>query len=94
MTFLKIINRKFLLLLAAFLYAATLISEPLAHEHFEEDHAEESCLVCHFYDISSFDDLNVFSLNTPISNNFVGIANNSFQNTHSSPYSSRAPPKI
>ena len=90
----KIINRKFLLLLAAFLYAASLISEPLAHEHFEEDHAEESCLVCHFYDVSSFDDLNVFSLNTQFNNDFEGISNNSFQNTHSSPYSSRAPPRI
>ena len=90
----KIINRKFLLLLAAFLYAASLISEPLAHEHFEEDHAEESCLVCHFYEISSFDDLNAFSLKTQFSNDFEGIANKSFQNTHSSPYSSRAPPKI
>ena len=90
----KIINKKFLLLLAAFLYAASLISEPLVHDLFEEGHAEESCLVCHFNDVSSFDDLNVFSLNTPISNDFVGIANNSFQNTHSSFYSSRAPPKI
>ena len=90
----KIINKKFLLLLAAFLYATTLISEPLAHEHFEENHAEESCLVCHFYDISSFDDLNVFSLNTQFNNDFEGISNKSFQNTFSSHYSSRAPPKI
>ena len=90
----KIINKKFLLLLASFLYAATLFSEPLAHEHFEEGHAEESCLVCHFYDISSFDDLNVLSLNTQFSKDFEGISNKSFQNTHSSPYSSRAPPKI
>ena len=90
----KIINRKFFVLLVAFLYAASLISEPLAHEHFEEDHAEESCLVCHFYDISSFDDLNAFSLNTQFSNDFEGISNKSFRNTHSSFYSSLAPPKI
>ena len=90
----KIINRKFLLFLATSLYAASLISEPLAHEHFEEDHAEESCLVCHFYDISSLENLNVFNLNTQFSNDFEGVSNNSFQNTHSSPYLSRAPPKI
>tara|TARA_B100001093_G_scaffold497534_1_gene544573 strand:+ start:86 stop:361 length:276 start_codon:yes stop_codon:yes gene_type:complete len=78
------------------LSAISISAEPLSHDHHEEDgHRHDvSCLIWHFVEIFSLEDLNTLILNAQFSNNFEGIANNSFQNTHSSLYSSRAPPKI
>ncbi len=89
------LGKNILLYIGIILSAISISAEPLSHDHHEEDgHHEESCLVCHFVEISSLGDLNTLILNTQFSNDFEGISNNSFQNTHSSLYSSRAPPKI
>ena len=84
------------LYLGIILSAISISAEPLSHDHHGEDghHHDEFCLIWHFVEMSSLDGLNTLILNTQFSNDFEGISNNSFQNTHSSFYSSRAPPKI
>ena len=89
------LGKNILLYIGIILSAISISAEPLSHDHHEEDgHHEGSCLVCHFVEISSLGDLNTLILNTHLRNDFEGISNNSFQNTHSSLYSPRAPPKI
>ena len=88
--------KNILLYLGIILSAISISAEPLSHDHHGKDdhHHDESCLICHFVEISSLGDINALILNTQFSNNFEGISNNSFQNNHLSLYSSRAPPKI
>ena len=87
--------KNILLYIGIILSAISISAEPLSHDHHAEDgHHDESCLICHFVEISSLGDLNTLILNTQLRNDFEGISNNSFQNTHSSLYSPRAPPKI
>jgi hypothetical protein len=88
--------KNILLYLGIILSAISISAEPLSHDHHGEDdhHHDESCLIWHFVEMSSLGDLSTLILNTQFSNNFEGISNSSLQNTHSSLYSSRAPPKI
>ena len=88
--------KNILLYLGIILSAISISAEPLSLDHHGEDghHHDESCLIWHFVDMSSLEDLNTLNLDTQFKNDFEGISNNSLQNTHSSLYSSRAPPKI
>ena len=90
----KINNHKILLLLTAFACSISIAAEPLAHDHYEEDHAEENCLICHFNVVSFLDEYSELITEGHTTKDFKGTINRSFQLTYSFPYSTRAPPKI
>ena len=46
-------GRRIFLLLSVLLFAISVSAEPLVHDHHDEDHHEEFCVVCHFVEISS-----------------------------------------
>ena len=90
----KFNNNKILLLLTAFAFSISIAAEPLAHDHYEEDHAKENCLICHFNVVSFLDEYSELITEVPTTKEFKGTINRSHQLTYSLPYSSRAPPKI
>ena len=90
----KINNNKIFLLLTAFAFSISIAAEPLAHDHYEEDHAEENCLICHLNVVSFLDEYSELITEVHTTKEFKGAINRSYQLTYSFPYSSRAPPKI
>jgi hypothetical protein len=91
---LKINDHKILLLLTAFAFSISIAAEPLAHDHYEEDHAEENCLICNLNIVSFLDEYSELITEVHITKEFKGTINRSYQLTYSFPYSTRAPPKI
>ena len=87
-------GRGFFLLLSVLLFSISISAEPLAHDHHDEDHLEESCVVCHFVEISSIDHFNHLEIYNTIKKNLFKEEYSSYFLAHSSPYSTRAPPKI
>ena len=87
-------GRGFFLLLSVLLFSISISAEPLAHDHHDEDHLEESCVVCHFVEISSIDHFNHLEISNTIKKNLFKEEYSSYFLSHSSPYSTRAPPKI
>ena len=86
--------RNIFLVLVAFIYAAFVATEPLSHDHYEEDHAEENCLICHFYEVSSLEEYQEINKEHLFVKDFRDFFVDSYQLTHSFQYLSRAPPKI
>ena len=86
--------RKFFLLLSVLLFAISVSAEPLVHDHHDEDHHEEFCVVCHFVEISSIDHFNHLEISVTLNKNLLKDEYSSNFLSHSSPYSTRAPPKI
>ena len=72
----------------------SIAAEPLAHDHYEEDHAEENCLICHFNVVSFLGEYSELITEVHTTKEFKGNINRSYPLTYSFPYSSRAPPKI
>ena len=87
-------GRRIFLLLSILLFAIAVSAEPLAHDHHDEDHHEESCVVCHFVEISSIDHFNHLEISNTLNKNLFKEEYSSYFLSHSSPYSTRAPPKI
>ena len=87
-------GRRFFLLLSVLLFAISISAEPLAHDHHDDDHHEEFCVVCHFVEISSIDHFNHLEISDTLNKNFLKEEYSSYLLSHSSPYSTRAPPKI
>ena len=90
----KINDHKILLLLTAFAFSISIAAEPLAHDHYEEDHAEENCLICNLNIVSFLDEYSELITEVHITKEFKGTINRSYQLTYSFPYSTREPPKI
>ena len=86
--------RRIFLLLRVLLFAISVSAEPLAHDHHDDDHHEEFCVVCHFVEISSIDHFNRLEISDTLNQNFLKEEYSSYFLYHSSPYSTRAPPKI
>ena len=85
------------LLLSVLLFAISVSAEPLAHDHYEEEdhhHHDESCLIWHFVEISSIDHFNYLEISDALNKNLTKEEYSSYFLSHSSPYSTRAPPKI
>ena len=87
-------GRRFFLLLSVLLFAISVSAEPLVHDHHVEDHHEESCVVCHFVEISSIDHFNHLEISDTLYKNLLKEEYSSYFLSYSSPYSTRAPPKI
>ena len=87
-------GRRFFLLLSVLLFSISISVEPLAHDHHDEDHHEEFCVVCHFVEISSIDHFNYLEISDTLKKNLFKEGYSSYFLSHSSPYSTRAPPKI
>ena len=87
-------GRRFFLLLSVLLFAISVSAEPLVHDHHDEDHHEESCVVCHFVEISSIDHFSHLEISHTLKKNLLEEEYSSYFLSHSSPYSTRAPPKI
>ena len=87
-------GRRFFLLLSVLLFAISISAEPLAHDHHDDDHHEELCVVCHFVEISSIDHFNHLEISFILNKNFLKEEYSSYFFSHSSPYSTRAPPII
>ena len=87
-------NKNTFLFLIAFIYAASVATEPLAHDHYEEDHAEENCLICHFYEVSSLEENQEINKDVLFNKEFRVLLEDSYQLTYSFPYLTRAPPRI
>ena len=88
-------GRRFFLLLSVLLFAISVSAEPLAHDHYEEeDHHDEACLIWHFVEISSIDHFNDLEISDALNKNLTKEEYSSYFLSHSSPYSTRAPPKI
>ncbi len=90
----KYFDKKNFLLLAAFLYVASISSEPVAHHHYDEDHADETCLVCHFAEVSPLEKSNEVNISFFYISELKGIYKNFYISKTTFPYSSRAPPRI
>ena len=86
-------GRRFFLLLSVLLFAISVSAEPLVHDHHDEDHHEEFCVVCHFVEISSIDHFNHLEISDTFKKNLEEEYSSYFL-SHISPYSTRAPPKI
>ena len=86
--------RNIFLVLLAFIYAAFVATEPLAHDHYEEDHAEENCLTCHFYEVSSLEENQEINKDVLFNKEFRVLLEDSYQLTYSFPYLTRAPPRV
>ena len=87
-------GRRIFLLLSVLLFAISVSAEPLAHDHHDEDHHEEFCVVCHFVEISSIDHFNHLEISDTFRKNLLEEEYSSYFLSHISPYSTRAPPKI
>ena len=87
-------GRRIFLLLSVLLFAISVSAEPLAHDHHDENHHEEFCVVCHFVEISSIDHFNHLEISNTFKKNLLEEEYSSYFLSHSSPYSTRAPPKI
>ena len=87
-------GRRFFLLLSVLLFTISVSAEPLAHDHHDDDHHEEFCVVCHFVEISSIDHFNHLEISDTLNMNFSKEEYSSYFLSHSSPYSTRAPPEI
>ena len=87
-------GRRFFLLLSFLLFAISVTAEPLVHDHHDEDHHEEFCVVCHFVEISSIDHFNHLEISDTFKKNLLEGEYSSYFLSHISPYSTRAPPKI
>ena len=87
-------GRRIFLLLSVLLFAISVYAEPLAHDHHDEDHHEEFCVVCHFVEISSIDYFNHLEISDTFKKNLLEEEYSSYFLSHISPYSTRAPPKI
>ena len=85
---------RFFLLLSFLLFAISVSAEPLAHDHHDENHHEEFCVVCHFVEISSIDYFNHLEISDTFKKNLLEEEYSSYFLSHISPYSTRAPPKI
>ncbi len=89
-------GKRYFLLLSVLLFAISVSAEPLAHDHYEEEdhHHDESCLIWHFVEISSIDHFNHLEISDALNKNLLKEEYSSYFLSHSSPYSTRAPPKI
>lgn len=87
-------GRRIFLLLSVLLFAISVSAEPLAHDHHDEGHHEEFCVVCHFVEISSIDHFNHLEISDTLNQSLLKEKCSSYFLNHSSPYSTRAPPKI
>ena len=87
-------GRRIFLLLSVLLFAISVSAEPLAHDHHDENHHEEFCVVCHFVEISSIDHFNHLEISDTFKKNLLEEEYSSYFLSHISPYSTRAPPKI
>ena len=87
-------GRRIFLLLSVLLFAISVSAEPLAHDHHDEDHHEEFCVVCHFVELSSIDHFNHLEISDTLKKNLLEEDYSSYFLSHISPYSTRAPPKI
>ena len=87
-------GRRIFLLLSFLLFAISVSAEPLAHDHHDENHHEEFCVVCHFVEISSIDYFNHLEISDTFKKNLLEEEYSSYFLSHISPYSTRAPPKI
>ena len=88
-------GRRFFLLLSVLLFAISISAEPLVQDHHhDEDHHEEFCVVCHFVEISSIDYFNHLEISDNLNKNLFKEEYSSYFLSHSSPYLTRAPPKI
>ena len=87
-------GRRIFLLLSFLLFAISVSAEPLAHDHHDENHHEEFCVVCHFVEISSIDHFNDLEISDALNKNLTKEEYSSYFLSHSSPYLTRAPPKI
>ncbi len=87
-------GRRIFLLLSFLLFAISVSAEPLAHDHHDENHHEEFCVVCHFVEISSIDYFNHLEISDNLNKNLFKEEYSSYFLSQSSPYSTRAPPKI
>ena len=87
-------GRRIFLLLSFLLFAISVSAEPLAHDHHDENHHEEFCVVCHFVEISSIDHFNHLEISDTFKKNLLEEEYSSYFLSHISPYSTRAPPKI
>ena len=87
-------GRRIFLLLSFLLFAISVSAEPLAHDHHDENHHEEFCVVCHFVEISSINDSDFSVISDTFNKNFFIEEYSSYFLSHPSLYSTRAPPKI
>ena len=87
-------GRRIFLLLSVLLFAISVSAEPLAHDHHDEDHHEEFCVVCHFVELSSIDHFKYLEISDTFKKNLLEEEYSSYFLSHISPYSTRAPPKI
>ena len=87
-------GRRIFLLLSVLLFAISVSAEPLAHDHHDEGHHEDFCVVCHLVEISSIDNFNHLEISYNLNQNLLKEEYSSYFLSNSSPYSTRAPPKI
>jgi len=87
-------GRRIFLLLSVLLFAISVSSEPLVHDHHDEDHHEEFCIVCHFVEISSIVHFNHLEISNTLKKNLLEEEYSSYFSSYISPYSTRAPPKF
>lgn len=87
-------GRRIFLLLSVLLFSISVSAEPLAHDSHDESHHEEFCVVCHLVEISSIDNFNHLEISYNLNQNLLKEEYSSYFLSHSSPYSTRAPPKI
>ena len=87
-------GRRIFILLSFLLFSISVSAEPLAHDHHDENHHEEFCVVCHFVEISSIDYFNHLEISDNLNKNLFKEEYSSYFLSHSSPYLTRAPPKI
>ena len=87
-------GRRIFLLLSVLLFSISVSAEPLAHDSHDEGHHEEFCVVCHFVEISAIDHFNHLEISYNLNQNLLKEEYSSYFLSHSSPYSTRAPPKI
>ena len=87
-------GRRIFLLISVLFFAISVSAEPLVHDHHDEDHHEEFCVVCHFVEISPIDHFNHLEISDTFKKNLLEEEYSSYFLSHISPYSTRAPPKI
>ena len=87
-------GKKIFLLLSVLLFAISVSAEPLAHDHHDDDHHEEFCIVCHFVEISSIDHFNHLEISDTLNQNLLKEEYSSYFLSLTSPYLTRAPPKL
>ena len=87
-------GRRIFLLLSVLLFSISVSAEPLAHDSHDEGHHEEFCVVCHLVEISSIDNFNHLEISYNLNQNLLKEEYSSYFLSHSSPYSTRAHPKI